>query len=67
LRTSVFDRTGSLLFERYAGLEVINEYEITGSNIETKVRTDLFQDSDLLDEAISLSFQPWLGPPLEVD
>ena len=63
LRTSVFDREGELIFERYVGLEPIVGFEIIGSRFEWRPRRDLFQDEALLREAIVASFQPWLVEP----
>ncbi len=60
LRTSVFDREGRLIFERYVGLEPIHGYEVVGSRYQTSVRKDLFRDEAIIEEGIALSFQPWL-------
>lgn len=63
LRTTVFDREGRKIFERYVGLEPIHRYVAQQKRIRRVERTDLFQDDALLDDAISLSLQPWLAPP----
>jgi len=63
LRTSVFDRTGRLIFERFVGLEPIHGYQIVGDRFEPVVRTDLFQDEEIIQGGIALSFDPWLVRP----
>jgi hypothetical protein len=60
LRTSVFERDGDRIFERYAGLEPLREFRADEGVL---VRKDLFLDEPLLEEAIVLSFEPWLMPP----
>lgn len=65
LRTSVFDAKGRLIFQRYVGLEPVNAYKIVGNKYRPIIRKDLFQDEPLLEEAVALSFEPWMSPPSE--
>lgn len=62
LRTSVFDREGRNIFERYVGLETMIRFELNHVNVEGVPRDDLFLDEALIEEGIAMSFQPWLLP-----
>ncbi len=62
LRTRVFDGKGRNIFERYVGLEPTLRVELEYSRYRIVPRSDLFHDDVLIEEGISLSFQPWLLP-----
>jgi hypothetical protein len=66
LRTSVFDRSGRKIFERYVGMEPMRSYKVKYPRVQVVERRDLFQDEALLDEVVQLSFQPWMPPPGDV-
>ncbi len=63
LRTTVFDRVGNRIFERYVGLEPLDGFKMGNLGYEVRRRKDLFLDEALLLEAIAISFQPWLVQP----
>lgn len=67
LRTTVFDRDGNKIFERYVGLEPIRSYRVEWPRLRPVDRSDLFQDAALLEEGVSRSFEPWLSPPANPD
>jgi hypothetical protein len=60
LRTSVFDRSGRNVFERFVGLEPLRGFRVKGGRGEIYTRTDLFQDESIIQHAVVLSFEPWL-------
>jgi hypothetical protein len=64
LRTTVFDREGRNIFERYVGLEPLRRFRVKDNRLQISERTDLFQDEAMLEQSVALSFQPWLtdGP-----
>lgn len=71
LRMTLYSRSGEKFFERYAGLEPIVGYymsgfgTIQGGRIDPRPRTDLFEDPEIIDEAVALSLSPWITPPTE--
>lgn len=73
LRMVLYGRDGSKFFDRYAGLEPILRYTMggfgstRGGRIESYTRDDLFQDPAILEEAVALSFSPWIAPSEEPD
>jgi hypothetical protein len=60
---------GTRVFERYVGLEPIEQYRMSGVgtvggvSIQGSHRNDLFRDRELLEEAVTRSFEPLLEPP----
>jgi hypothetical protein len=62
LRTSVFDRDGRNVFERYVGLEPMRRIRVVDGRVKLEERKDLFQNEALIASGIALSFQPWLVP-----
>lgn len=61
LRTSVFDREGRNIFERYVGLEVLRRYRVKEGRMLVTTRSDLFQDEAIIEQGVTLSFEPWLS------
>ena len=60
LRVSVYDRSGNKIFERYAGLEPIARYETKQDRWRRVLRTDLFEDDEILDSGVRMAFDPWI-------
>jgi hypothetical protein len=63
IRISVFDESGRMVFERYAGIEPITKYRITGGGLHKDDRRDLFQDESILSQSIRVSLTPLIDPP----
>lgn len=62
LHVTVFDRQGTLLFERSRGLEVADELRTEGKGYWVLDREDLFQNDALLRDAVQTVFEPWIRP-----
>lgn len=69
LRMTILTPDGARVFERYVGLEPIEQYRMSGVgavggvSIQGSRRSDLFRDHELLEEAVTRSFEPLLEPP----
>ncbi len=69
LRMTILTPDGTRVFERYVGLEPIEQYRMSGVgtvggvSIQGSHRNDLFRDRELLEEAVTRSFEPLLEPP----
>lgn len=65
LRTSVFDREGRNIFERYVGLEPLRRFRVKDGRMQVANRTDLFQEEAIIAQGVTLSFEPWLSGEAE--
>jgi hypothetical protein len=68
LRVTAYTTEGKKFFERFAGLEPIDRFEMggfgtaRGAYVRSYRRTDLFRDAELLEEAIAAGFSPLIAP-----
>lgn len=71
LRMSLYAPDGSKFFERYAGLEPLLAWRMSGfgtaqgGRIEGKPRRDLFREPEIIEDAVRLSLEPLIEPPEE--
>jgi len=63
LRVTIYDRSGNKVFERYAGLEPMARYETKQDHWRRVLRTDLFEDDEILDSGVRMAFDPWIEAP----
>jgi len=67
LHVMVFDPEGDLFFEKYGGLDLVHEVDMTGveftMNPTLSLKEDLLKDSDHLSEGIGVAFDPYLPRP----
>ncbi len=65
----VFTRDGARVFEGRGGLELVQEVDLsnvsTQNEVELRQRGDLFQEREVLREAVEIAFDPLLTPPEE--
>ena len=64
LHVMVFDPAGDLIFQKYGGLDLIHDVDMTGAeftmNPKLLLKTDPLRDSDHLSEGIGVTFDPYL-------
>jgi len=64
LHVMVFDPDGDLIFQKYGGLDLAHEVDMTGAeftmNPGLSLKKDLFSESEHLHEGIGVAFDPYL-------
>jgi len=68
LQVTLYASDGVRFFERFAGLEPVDRYEMSGygtgvGSIRSFRRTDLFRDPEIIQNAVRTSFYPAIPPP----
>jgi hypothetical protein len=64
LHVMVFDPKGDLIFEKYGGLDLVHDVDMTGAEFTMRpgllLKEDLLKESDHLSEGIGVAFDPYL-------
>ena len=64
LHVMVFDSEGDRIFEKYGGLDLVHDVDMTGAEFTMSpgllLKEDLLKDSDHLGEGIKVAFDPYL-------
>jgi hypothetical protein len=64
LHVMVFGPDGDLIFQRYGGLDLVHDVDMTGAeftmNPRLSLKEDLLKESDHLSEGIGVAFDPYL-------
>jgi hypothetical protein len=69
LHLLVYDAQGQRVFERFGGLDLAHEADVSGSDFGTgsgwqlRVRPDALEDAAALREGVRIAFTPYLPPP----
>ena len=64
LHVMAFDQDGDLVFQKYGGLDIVHDVDMTGAEFTMSPRFSfkeaLFKESDHLSEGIGIAFDPYL-------
>ncbi len=67
LHVMVFGLDGDLIFQKYGGLDLAHDVDMTGAeftmNPRLSLKEDLLKKSDYLSEGIGVAFDPYLPRP----
>jgi hypothetical protein len=67
LHVMVFDPEGDRIFEKYGGLDLVHDVDMTGAEFTMSpglsLKEDLLKDGDHLSEGIGVAFDPYLPQP----